>query len=280
MRLGVQRREDLADAEIDLPAGGWYRGELEALGVEGQESRAAVGPFGIGEVYIIAGQSYASNCNDELTQIEDPDGRVSALDLNSGDWRVADDPQPVVPQEAARLGTIWPSVMNLLFPLIRVPVGMINVAVGATASRQWMPDTPLFENLMTAGFSLGDFRAILWQQGESDVIENVPSDEYRKRIEAVKTALEGRWGFERPWIIAKSTLHPTAYHLPDREQAIRDAIDDLWRVPGFCQGPDTDILGGICRSGLDRSGHFTLAGQRSAGLLWFAALWSQLSGGG
>ena len=260
-------------------AGGWYRGELEARGAAGTVASASAGPFGIGEVYLVAGQSYASNCNDELTRIEDPEGRVSALDVSSGDWRIAHDPQPVVPQETARRGTIWPSAMNLLLPLIRVPIGMANVAVGATASRQWMPDTPLFLNLLDAGHALGDFRAILWQQGESDVIENVSTDEYRKTISAIRTALDRRWGFARPWIIAKSTFHPTAYHLPDREQSIRDAIDGLWRTPGCFPGPDTDILGDGYRSAGDRSGHFTIAGQRSAGLLWCAALWSQLASG-
>ncbi len=279
MRLVTERVDDLMLSEVDLPAGGWYLGELENCGVGASDSGASVGPFGIGEVYVIAGQSYVSNSNDELTRIEDPEGRVSALDVPSGTWRIAHDPQPVAPQTAARRGSIWPSAMNLLFPLIGVPIGMANVAAGGTASRQWMPGTPLFDNLATAGRSLRDFRAVLWQQGESDVIENLPPDEHGRRIPAIRAALETQWGFSKPWIVAKSTFHPTAYDFPDREQGIRDAIDGFWHAPGFLQGPDTDILGGAYRSGRDGSRHFTLAGQRSAGLLWFAAIWSHLVSG-
>jgi hypothetical protein len=75
---------------------------------------------------------------------------------------------------------------------------------------------------------------------------------------------------------AKSTLHPTVYHLPDREQAIRDAVERLWSSPGFVRGPDTDVLGGGNRSGPEGRRHFSAQGQRRAGLLWFSALWSHL----
>ena len=265
---------------MDCAAGGWYRGELEARGPAGRIARTPVGPFGIGEVYIVAGQSYASNCNDELTRIEDPDGRVAALDPQSGSWRTAHDPQPVVQQETWRLGTIWPSTMNLLFPLIRVPIGLVTVAVGATSSTQWLPGTPLFDNLEAAGRAVGDFRAILWQQGESDVMERVTKDDYARRIMVIKTELDRRLAFARPWIAAKSTLHPTVYSMPEQEQAIREAIDNLWKTPGFFPGPDTDVLGGEYRSGMQGSRHLTLAGQRAAGLLWFAALWGHLAAGG
>ncbi len=275
--IEVRRSGDRCSAEIDLPAGGWYRGELFATAPGGSEERLAdVGPVGVGEVYVIAGQSYAGNWNDERLRVLDPEGRVAALDPRTGAWRVAHDPQPLVAEDNGTFGSIWPEAMGLLLPVVGVPVGMANVSVGATASRQWLPDTPLFANLERICRLLGDFRAVLWQQGESDILEGVDGGEWEARISGIKAELDRRLGFSRPWMPAKSTLHPTVYHLPDREQAIRDAVERLWSSPGFLRGPDTDVLGGENRSGPEGRRHFSAQGQRRAGLLWFSALWSHL----
>jgi len=156
-------------ASIQVPAGGWYR--LEGRWRQGDRvlGTATMEPFGVGEVFLIAGQSYAAGWNDELTRVEDPAGRVAAYDPKQTSWRIAHDPQP----SDGRGGTIWPPMANALLPMVRVPIGLVNAAVGATASRQWMPKEPLFENLVTAGSDVGRFRAVLWQQGESDVIEKL-----------------------------------------------------------------------------------------------------------
>lgn len=260
---------------VRVPAGGWYR--LEVRWVRGTQVLAAAGmePFGVGEVFLVAGQSYAAGCNDELTRIEDPAGRVAAYDKARNAWQVAHDPQP----GAGSGGTIWPHMANPLMPAARVPIGFVNVAVGATSSRQWLPGGPLFENLAAAGSARGRFRAVLWQQGESDVIERTGSDAYVKNLIAIQDAAAKRWGFEPPWLLAKSTLHPTVYNDPVQEGQVREAIDRLCRLPGFRPGPDTDVLGGENRGGMQSLRHFSPVGQRRAGLLWFAAVWAELTRG-
>jgi hypothetical protein len=97
-----------------------------------------VEPVGVGEVLVVAGQSYADSANDELLKVDDPQGRVAAYDRTKNSWRVAHDPQPNI----APGGTIWPPLGDLLLPLLQVPVGFLNVAVGGTASRQWLPGGP------------------------------------------------------------------------------------------------------------------------------------------
>ena len=84
-------------------------------------------------------------------------------------------------------------------------------------------------------------------------------------------------GFEPPWLLAKSTLHPTVYKEPAQERAIREAIDRLCRQNGFRRGPDTDILGGENRGGMNTLRHFSPIGQRRAAALWFAAIWQELN---
>jgi hypothetical protein len=262
-----------SSASIQVPAGGWYRLEVRWRRGNRVIAEAASEPFGVGEVFLIAGQSYAAGWNDEHTRIEDPAGRVVAYDPKLKSWRVAHDPQP----GDGRGGTIWPPMANALLPMVRAPIGLVNVAVGATASRQWLPGEPLFENLARAGSDVGRFRAVLWQQGESDVIEKVDTATYVKNLVAIRQAAAERWGFEPPWLLAKSTLHPTVYRDPVHEGEIREAIERLWRMPGFRPGPDTDILGGENRGGMQSMRHFSPIGQRRAGLLWFATVWNDLN---
>jgi hypothetical protein len=256
-----------------VPAGGWYRLEIRARRGDEIVATAQVEPIGVGEVFVIAGQSYAVGANDELTKVDDPQGRVVAYDPLRAVWRVANDPQP----NAGDGGTIWPTAGDLLVPLARVPIGFVNVAVGGTATRQWLPGEKLYAQLETAGKAVGHFRAVLWQQGESDVIEHRSTDYYVKNLMAIREGLAKSWGFEPPWLLAKSTLHPTVYNDPEGEGRIRAAIDQLCTTPGFRPGPDTDILAGENRGGLGTRRHFSGIGQRRAGLMWFTAIWRELN---
>jgi Carbohydrate esterase, sialic acid-specific acetylesterase len=267
----VQDRNWSATARV--AAGGWYRLEVRARRAEQVVATGNVEPFGVGEVFVIAGQSYAVGANDEITKVEDPHGRVVAFDAVKKTWQVANDPQP----NAGDGGTIWPTTGNLLLPLVRVPVGFVNVAVGGTSTRQWLPGEELYNRLAAAGSAIGRFRAVLWQQGESDVIEHRDTDYYVKNLVTIRKSLAKQWGFDPPWLLAKSTLHPTVYKDPAGEGRIRAAIDQLWSMPGFRPGPDTDILDGDNRGGLGTRRHFSGLGQRRAGLMWFAALWQELN---
>jgi len=255
-----------------LVRSGWYGIQAELRdGIRLVASETA-GPVGIGEVFLVAGQSYAAGCNDELMRVDDHAGRVTACNFVRRTWQVADDPQPC----AGDGGTIWPPMANALLPFLRVPIGFVNAAVGGTSSREWRPGGPFFQRLVRAGRAAGRFRCVLWQQGESDVIEKVSVATYLRNIVTIRTTLARQLGFDPPWLLAKSTLHPTVYNDPIQENVIRSAIDCLYRLPGFRQGPDTDILGGENRGDMNSRRHFTGIGQRRAGLLWFAAVWSML----
>jgi hypothetical protein len=259
-------------AVVRVSAGGWYRLEIRCL-ADDREVTAAMEPFGVGEVWVVAGQSYAAGWNQELLRIEDPQGRVVAYDLDGKSWRIANDPLPNV----ANGGNIWPGLGNILLPLVHVPIGFVDVAKGATASGQWLPGGSLYQRLSLAGKATGKFRAVLWQQGESDVMANTSTAKYVENLTTIRKALASDWGFSPPWLLAKSTLHPTIYNNPAEEQNIRDAIDELWRQPGFFPGPDTDILGDENRGGIGARRHLTGIGQRRAALLWFAAVWELLN---
>ena len=271
---GLTDNPGLTQLLVDVPAGGWYQLELR-LKADGQiVAKATSEPFGVGEVFLVAGQSYATNCNDERFQVGDPTRRVVAYDFRNQTWSIAHDPQPT--GDSSDGGSIWPPFGDLMVQAYGVPVGLANVAVGATSTSQWKTDGELFQRLVAVGRELKDFRAVLWQQGESDVIEKTPSATYVERLAQFRAQADQAWGTPIPWYLAKSTLHPTVYNEPYWEANVRNAIETLIEKHGFERGPDTDRLDGPNRGPVESRRHFTALGQRNAAAMWFAAIAKQL----
>lgn len=253
---------------VRIAAGGWYRLEIRARSADGITHRGSVEPVGVGEVLIVAGQSYATNCNDEKLKPSDP--RVVAFDSVTSNWVIANDPQPVVDQSDG--GSIWPPLGDALAREFGVPIAFANVAVGGTSSQQWMPGGALHQRLVQTGRKLVDFRAVLWQQGESDVIAKTTTAQYVENLKPIRRAACQHWQRESPWLLAKSTLHPTVYNDPKGEGVIRSAIDELVKLPGFRAGPDTDTLAGEHRGGPRSRRHFSPLGQKRAAEMWFSVI--------
>jgi hypothetical protein len=272
MPLDVEETEKEFKWLVEVPAGGWYR--LGIRCVDGKETTAegVIDPIGVGEVFVVAGQSYAGGHNDEVMKVTDPSQAVSTYDWGTKSWRVGNDPPP----HNGDGGSIWPPLGDMLAPTLRVPVAFVNVSVGATSTAKWMPGGPLHQRLCSVGREIGPFRAVLWQQGESDVIEKTPTETYVKNMREIRDGACEAWRFEPPWFLAKSTLHPTVYNDPLEERRIRMGTDQLWKQSGFRPGPDTDLLGGDNRGDAKSKRHFSAIGQRRAALLWFAVLWNEL----
>jgi len=233
-------------------------------------AQGIVEPVSVGDVYIVAGQSYATNCNDEQFRVASEPGSVTAYDVAKRTWNIANDPQPA--PDGSDGGSIWPPLGDALARASGVPVGFVNVAWGATASAQWLPGQQLHTRLVDAGKTLGRFRAVLWQQGESDVIAKTSGEQYVKNLVAIHDVANQAWGFAPPWYLAKSTLHPTVYNDPEGEARIRGAIDELVRKHAFSAGPDTDTLKGENRGDTKSRRHFSPIGQRRAAAMWFTVL--------
>ena len=273
--LNLIVRGPLFEATVQVPAGGWYRLEVRCRVSDDAVAVGVVEPIGVGEVFIVAGQSYATNCNDERFKVTEPEARVVAFDSAKETWGVANDPQPVF--DGSEGGSIWPPLGDALAKELRVPIGFVNVAVGGTSSMQWMPDGTLHPRLIKAGQTLGRFRAVLWQQGESDVIAKTSTEQYVANVVKIRDTTVRAWGIEPPWLLAKSTLHPTVYNDPAGEARIRNGIDELVKKAGFRAGPDTDTLAGENRGDAKSRRHFSSIGQRNAAEMWLAVILRELA---
>lgn len=147
-------------------------------------------------------------------------------------------------------------VGDVLARELGMPIAFVNVAYGGTSSQQWMPGDSLHQRLVSIGQEIQRFRAVLWQQGESDVIAKTSTQDYVKNITTIRQAATAEWGLNGPWLLAKSTHHPTVYNDPVGEGQIRIGIDLLCAKPGFYPGPDTDTLQNEHRGDANSRRHF------------------------
>src|SRR5215469_17164380 len=239
-------------SEWSVPAGGFYALELRASKSGKPIFETRVAHVGVGEVFVIAGQSNSTNYGEVRQQPSS--GMVVSFSGES--WLIANDPQPGV-QDHSTKGSFIPAFGDALYEHYRVPIGVASVGHGSTSVRQWLPkgervDVPptmskfvtssapnslestgeLFDGMMKRIDQLGrgGFRALLWHQGESDSNQRpehqITGDEYRRLLEHIisESRRVAGWGF--PWLVAQVSYSPKSGSSPP----IREAQQSLWKA--------------------------------------------------
>ncbi|WP_309547118.1 sialate O-acetylesterase [Spirosoma foliorum] len=189
--------------------GGWYRLEVQAFVKGVIVSSDVVRKVGIGEVFIITGQSNAQGFQD-YGALGAGDDRVNCITYNNITTNsLADPPTPSFQQLSAtsiigprgQSAWCWGALGDLIVKQYGVPVLFINTAWAGTVIKNWhdsadgvqaknifalgtpdenYPTGMPYANLVIAlryYCSLQGLRAVLWQQGETD---NVPLHSTRK----------------------------------------------------------------------------------------------------
>ena len=275
---------------VEAPAGGWWRLEVRVALAGKSVASGSVDQVGVGEVFVIAGQSNSANHGEEKQRTLSR--RVATFDGKT--WRIADDPQPGA---SGNGGSFIPSFADAVVEKHNVPVGIIACGIGATSVREWLPQGSTFPNPPTiesrverladgswasrgGAFNafisrmkpLGPhgFRAVLWHQGESDANQKDPSrtlsgELYREYLECVIHESRCAIGWDAPWFVAQ-----VSYHVPGDEGSdeIRAAQASLWRDGVAHQGPDSDAIKGTFRERNGQGVHFSGAGLREHGAKW------------
>jgi hypothetical protein len=284
---GAQIKDGKFSGSPKLPAGGWY-----ALNVRFRKSaadpavlgEAAIEHVGVGDIFVVAGQSNSSNHGAE--QQKTTSGLVAAFDGKK--WQLANDPQPGA---SGGQGSFQPPFGDAIATKFKLPVGIIACGIGATSVREWLPKGTTFPNpptlegrvrrlpsgeweskgeafeMLTARMKqLGPqgFRAVLWHQGESDAEQPDPKrtligKPYRVYLEQLIRESRKAIGWDAPWFVALVSSHGG-----DGVPEMRDAQKSLWTDGIALEGPDSDALKGDLRDGV----HFSGKGLREHGKCW------------
>jgi hypothetical protein len=278
-------------ASLPAASGGFFAVEARVLQSGKAVAEITVPHVGIGEVFLIAGQSNATNYGEQRQQTRSK----MVVTFSGGDWRIADDPQPGV-QDNSTKGSFIPAFGDALYDRLHVPIAVACVGHGSTSIRQWLPKGEryhtqptmtrfavaagpdawestgqLFDGLMwrIAQFPDHGFRALLWHQGESDAHQKpdhqISAGEYRALTERLIQASRRQAGWNFPWFAAQAS-----YHTPDDPAApeVRAAQADLWKSGIALEGPDTDQLTGDNRQNNGKGVHFSAKGLQAHGRLW------------
>ena len=275
---------------LHAPAGGWYRLDVRASRAGGVVAAAAVQRVGVGEIFVVAGQSNSANYGEARQQPRTD--RVVARDGSR--WQVARDPQPGAGGSG---GSFMPPLGDAVVAALDVPVGFIACGLGGTSVREWLPEGSRFPHpptverrvrrladggwesdgrayatLVTLMKQLGPrgFRAVLWHQGESDANQQdpartLPGSLYREYLGTIIRRSRADIGWDAPWFVAQAT-----YHVPGDESSpdIRAAQAAVVADGVALAGPDTDALTGSLRERDGVGVHFSDAGLKAHAAAW------------
>jgi len=295
VKLKLDKSSGEFAASLTEPAGGFYQVEVHLLWQGKQVADTSVPHVGIGEVFVVAGQSNSTNYG-EVRQTTET-GMVVAFDGVT--WQVANDPQPGV-QDHSTKGSFIPAFGDALYRKYHVPVGVVAVGHGSTSVRQWLPagnpvyvmptmtkfittnaagdlvsDGTLFNGMMERIHQLGPhgFRALLWHQGESDAHQapehSISPEQYHGMMVGLIQATRAAAAWNIPWITAVATYHtPQDQGSPEFQAAQRS----LWTERIALEGPNTDTLGPEYRQNGGKGVHMSDAGLKAHGAMWAEAV--------
>jgi len=245
----------------DVPAG------LYALCLEGRPDDCR--RVGVGELFLVAGQSNAVSPTLPDAPQASRTGWV-AVTAHHGDRPGYADKQP--DSETMRfadkahptsVGICWLRLGDMLVERYGLPVGFVIVARSGVNSDCWDPARTACWPLMAKALSARRYRAVLWHQGESDVVDAFTMGHSLANLrDVVAASRKIRPGI--PWIMARNSLNTAT---PYAAQPVRLAQETLIRSGEVAPGPDTDVLRD--HPAWIREADFVGEGLQRHGELWF-----------
>ncbi|WP_293871017.1 sialate O-acetylesterase [Spirosoma sp.] len=182
--------------------GGWYRLAVRAKNGPIVIAETQVDRIGIGEVFVVAGQSNVFGGLQRVTSsVED---RVSCVDFRQDSIS-----EQLLPLQFSKVSYgssigpsqpphLWSTLGDKLVQRLNVPVLFLGAALGGSSSSEWQQgavgnmgtttNSSVYRRLGEALLhyvSRTGARAVLWHQGETDTYYNVTSQTYYNNINAV-----------------------------------------------------------------------------------------------
>ncbi|MFT4033326.1 MAG: sialate O-acetylesterase [Siphonobacter sp.] len=282
-------------------SGGWYKLEVRGSYQGTVLDTQSVEKIGVGEVFIIAGQSNAQGVSNYAPS--DPsDDRINCINEFYDNGFTTDPSYPVF-SKMTSTGTIapygngswcWGYLGEYLTQRLNVPVLFYNAARGSTTINNWVESSEgtltvnrycmdcsddqkyytlgiPYYNLRTSlnyFASLTGVRGILWHQGESDGYTwYTTEDSYRTDLLSVISKSRSDFGRDISWVVARASFadFQTWQPVVDAQTSVVNYTSNVYL------GPNTDEYGSSYRS-TDDGTHFTSESLQTIGQAWSDAL--------
>lgn len=249
--------------------GGWYNLQIRGLNGDQQVGDiVTVERVGIGEVFVIAGQSNAQGIHRSAPP--STDDRVNSVNYRFSDTGFPNDPP--TPQFShldnndnsfiAPRGTgswCWGRLGDLLASRLNVPILFFNAAFQGTSVRNWSDSAP--EGGQAYGYGGAPYparqpyinlklalqyyanmlgiRAVLWHQGEADNLFNTSTASYVTDLKFVINQTREDYGKPISWVVARASHYDPLGSNPNIIAAQNQVISSTANV---FAGPATDTV--------------------------------------
>lgn len=240
---------------FSLPQGGLYRVEVRVLpentDVEWGSCVAMVHHVGVGEVYLLTGQSNMSGYSRDIAY--DPAELGVHMYANDGVWKLAchplNDPTGTIyPENAEYCSGASPALSfgRAMRRFLHVPIGLVPCALGGSCISQWHPleKGDLYRGMMRRLPIVGSVSAVIWYQGCHNACTSLEdAQSYRARFESMVHLWREQLG-DVPFVTVQINRYAFAPTLEkDRRwgtlrQAQLDAMRNLSKV---CMVSSSDI---------------------------------------
>lgn len=234
-------------------------------------------PFvGIGDIFVIAGQSNASG-RLVYRQVYSHPALKAGLFTNAYTWGELKDFTDSITSQRDTIsagdygvGSVWPLLVTHIMADQGVPVGFVPCAKGGSSITQWQPVYPLTQTTLYGScvnriLTVGGAKVVLWLQGETDAGTNMASDIYTERLNTLADAFQADTGLS----MMVAQLHTLTRISVAAQMEIRQAIFSADESnENIITGPDLSVI----RANDYIGQHFTTnaAGQLAADLWWQA----------
>jgi len=252
--------------------GGWY--DLKVRGMNGNQpvgAETTVERVGIGEVFVIAGQSNAQGVHQDAPNPQND--RVNCVNYQYPNNGFPNDPPtPVFSRLDNTPGFYvaprgegswcWGQLGDLLVKRLNVPVMFFNAAFTGTAVQNWAQSAP--EGGTAFGVYNGDpypprqpyvnlkialqfyanmlgVRAVLWHQGEADNLIGSQQSFYVQQLQIVISQSRQDFGRNVPWMVARASYGDPS--IGGSNATILKAQDQvIATTANMFTGPNTDNI--------------------------------------
>lgn len=255
----------------NVPAGGWYRMDVQAINPQTneEETYVTIEKIGVGEVFITGGQS--NSCSFGGTKTTAQEDMISAYDSKAGTWVHCEDPQPCVSGFSAGngYGSPWPSAGDELYSQLNVPIGFITTGFGGSTVAELLEKH--YDAILDAIQSLKPYgyRSFLFHQGEGDSGIGTKKDVYAQSLMQLIEKTREDAGYDLFWMVANAAYNPWTSIAANTE--VLDGQKAVCNEEDIFLGPLTDdMLTGYRRT--EDNLHFNEEGLKEHGRRWAEAI--------